>query len=249
MTDENDRGPFDLIGDVHGCRDELVALLGNLGYARQGDAPFHHPHGRRAVFVGDLVDRGPDSPGVLAIVMDMVEAGSARCVVGNHDDKLRRKLEGRNVRVPRGLAMTLEQLESRDGAFRERVRRFLASLPAHLILDGGRLVVAHAGLKESLHGESSSAMRSFCLYGETTGETDELGYPVRVDWAKDYRGQAAVVYGHCHVDEAAWVNNTICLDTRCVFGGHLTALRWPEREVVAVPAARVHYVRRARPID
>ena len=79
-------------------------------------------------------------------------------------------------------------------------------------------------------------MREFALYGETTGETDEFGLPVRFNWAAEYRGKAAVVYGHTPVPDPEWLNNTVCIDTGCVFGGSLTALRWPEREFVSVKA-------------
>ena len=109
------------------------------------------------------------------------------------------------------------------------------------MLDGGKLVVSHAGLTERLQGRASARVRSFCLYGETTGETDEFGLPVRYPWANDYRGQAMVLYGHTPVPVPEWVNGTLCLDTGCVFGGRLTALRYPERELVSVPAARVYY--------
>ncbi|WP_425582383.1 polynucleotide kinase-phosphatase, partial [Streptomyces synnematoformans] len=232
-------GPFDLVGDVHGCASELETLLTRLGYV---DGV--HPEGRTAVFVGDLVDRGPDSPGVLRRVMGMVEAGSALCVPGNHENKLGRLLHGRNVKVSHGLAETVEQLERAEAAepgFRERVRTFVDGLVSHYVLDGGRLVVSHAGLPEKYHGRTSGRVRSFALYGDTTGETDEYGLPVRYPWAEDYRGRAAVVYGHTPTPEASWVNNTLCLDTGCVFGGRLTALRWPERELVDVPAERVWY--------
>jgi protein phosphatase len=229
-------GPFDIIGDVHGCHDELVSLLASLGYEGA-----HHPDGRTAVFVGDLVDRGPDTPGVLRLVMDMVGAGTALCVSGNHENKLTRALDGRQVTVSHGLAESLAQLAGEPDQFRKDVREFMYNLVSHYRLDGGRLVVAHAGLKEEYQGRSSGRVRSFCLYGETTGETDEYGLPVRYPWADDYRGSATVVYGHTPVPEAVWVNNTICLDTGCVFGGRLTALRWPERELVSVPATRVHY--------
>lgn len=233
-------GPFDIVGDVHGCRAELVALLTKLGYARDADGTFAHPE-RSAVFVGDLVDRGPDSPGVLDVVMPMVARGSALCVPGNHETKLLRKLRGKDVRLTHGLAETVAQLASRDDAYRERVRGFIDGLVSHYVLDDGKLVVAHAGLKESLQGRASGAVREFALYGETTGETDEFGFPVRYDWAQEYRGRATVVYGHTPVPEAEWVNGTICIDTGCVFGGKLTALRYPERELVSVEAQAVHY--------
>jgi polynucleotide kinase-phosphatase len=254
----NDRrelhGPFDIVGDVHGCREELEALLSRLGWIIERDAAARptgakHPTGRTAVFVGDLVDRGPDSPGVLRLVMGMVEAGNALCVSGNHEAKLLRKLQGRQVRVAHGLAETLAQLDGEEPAFVTAATGFLDSLISHYVLDDGRLVVAHAGLKEAYHGRASARVRAFCLYGDTTGETDEYGLPIRLPWANDYRGAATVVYGHTPVPSADWVNNTLCLDTGCVFGGSLTALRYPEREIVGVPAKRVHYepVRPLRP--
>ena len=236
----DDTGPFDIIGDVHGCHVELVSLLDRLGYDTGAD-PIAHPEGRRAVFLGDLVDRGPGVAEVLDIVMSMVAAGSALCVAGNHEVKLRRALAGRNVKVSHGLAESLEQLQRRAPAFSERVAEFIDSLISHYVLDGGRLVVAHAGLSERYHGRSSGRVRDLALYGDTDGETDEFGLPVRYPWAEDYRGEAAVVYGHTPVPEASWVNNTICIDTGAVFGGELTALRWPERDLVSVPAVCEHY--------
>ncbi|MER6344767.1 polynucleotide kinase-phosphatase [Streptomyces sp. NPDC001595] len=229
-------GPFDIIGDIHGCATELEALLGKLGYT---DGV--HPDGRTAVFVGDLVDRGPDSPGVLRRVMAMVKSGNALCVPGNHENKYGRHLKGRKVQHTHGLAETVAQMEGESEEFRQEVREFIDGLVSHYVLDGGRLVVCHAGLPEKYHGRTSGRVRSHALYGETTGETDEFGLPVRYPWAEDYRGRAAVVYGHTPVPEATWLNNTICLDTGAVFGGKLTALRWPERELVDVPAERVWY--------
>lgn len=294
----HERGPFDIIGDVHGCFDELAELLERLGYRietapvapasaapdcpdfaqgsesespalpsapkspnRDGgpgrdrgavnpempafaadDLGFRvtPPAGRKAVFVGDLVDRGPASPRVLRLVMSMVADGTALCVPGNHDEKLLRKLRGKNVQIAHGLAETLEQLDREPPEFREQVREFLDSLISHYVLDEGRLVVAHAGMRAEMQGRASGAVREFALYGETTGETDEFGLPVRCDWAADYRGAACVVYGHTPVPEPEWLNRTINIDTGCVYGGRLTALRYPERELVSVPARRAY---------
>ncbi|WP_030774005.1 polynucleotide kinase-phosphatase [Streptomyces sp. NRRL F-2664] len=229
-------GPFDIVGDIHGCSSELETLLGKLGYE---DGV--HPDGRTAVFVGDLVDRGPDSPGVLRRVMGMVGSGNALCVPGNHENKLGRYLKGSKVQLTHGLAETVEQLSREPQEFVEEVREFIRGLVSHYVLDGGKLVVCHAGLPEKYHGRTSGRVRSHALYGETTGETDEFGLPVRHPWAEDYRGKAVVVYGHTPVPNTAWVNNTICLDTGAVFGGRMTALRWPERELVDVPAEKVWY--------
>ena len=241
----HESGPFDVIGDVHGCLAELERLLATLGYAIDRD-PAGRPIGarhpdRRAIFLGDLVDRGPDTPGVLRLVMGMVAAGTALAVLGNHEAKLLRALRGKNVQRTHGLAESMDQLAAEPEAFRTEVERFIDGLISHYVLDGGRLVVAHAGLIERYQGRASGRVREFCLYGQTTGETDEYGFPVRYPWAQEYRGRALVLYGHTPVPETEWLNNTLCLDTGCVFGGHLTALHYPERTLVSVPAAEVYH--------
>lgn len=227
---------FDLVGDVHGCDDELVALLAALGHPPEAGLP--GPGGRRLVFVGDLVDRGPATPAVLRRVMGLVAAGRALVVAGNHDVRLAEALRGRPVEPGHGLEESLAQLAAETAAFRARVLAFLESLPAWLVLDEGRLVVAHAGLPEAFHAGAGPAARDLAIHGAYTGDFDDRALPVRDDWAARYRGAAAVVQGHTPVVEAEWFRGTICLDTGCVCGGRLTALRWPERELVAVPALR-----------
>lgn len=253
---KDETGPFDIIGDVHGCFDELKELLLKLGYeinqveANNSNFGFEviAPESRKAIFVGDLVDRGPDSPSVLRLVMSMVNSGAANCVPGNHDLKLQKYLNGKQVQLKHGLEVTVQQLESETSEFKKLVEQFLYSLISHYVFDNGKLVVAHAGLKEEMQGRGSGAVRSFCMYGETTGEIDEFGLPVRHNWAKEYRGKAKVVYGHTPVPEAEWLNKTIDIDTGCVFGGKLTALRYPEEELVFVKAKQV-YCEPVRPLD
>ena len=242
-------GPFDLIGDVHGCFDELHELMRKLGYVIKGGAPYvvTHPEGRRLVFVGDLVDRGPKTPEVLRLVMDMCKSGAAFCVTGNHDYKLKKALQGRDVTINHGLAESLEQMSHESGEFKRDVIAFLDGLMSHYVFDGGRLAVSHAGLKEHYIGRGSPRIRSFAMYGETTGEIDEFGLPVRHNWAKDYRGKTMLVYGHTPVPQVEWLNLTLNIDTGCVFGGKLTALRYPEKDIVQVDAARV-YAEPVRPI-
>lgn len=243
-----DHGPFDIIGDVHGCADELEQLLHVLGYEKtagaEGESVYAHPQGRKAVFLGDLVDRGPRTLDTVRIVRGMVKAGTALCVPGNHDMKLLRKLRGKDVQISHGLERTLAEIDALPeavcGPFVRDMIDFFDGLISHYVLDDGRLVVAHAGLKEEMQGRGSRKVRDFALYGETTGETDAFGLPVRHNWAADYRGRAMVVYGHTPVPEPEWLNRTINIDTGCVFGGKLTALRYPERELVAVPAARTY---------
>ncbi|MDR1529321.1 MAG: polynucleotide kinase-phosphatase [Burkholderiales bacterium] len=253
---KEESGPFDIIGDVHGCLDELRELLTNLGYTidhiDETDNNFGFnimaPENRKVIFLGDLVDRGKDSTGVLRLVMSMVNSGIAYCVPGNHDLKLQKYLNGKNVQLIHGLEVTAKQFEAEPLTFKKTVEQFLYGLISHYVFDNGKLVVAHAGLKEEMQGRGSGAVRSFCLYGETTGEIDELGLPVRYHWAKEYRGKAKVVYGHTPVLEAEWLNRTINIDTGCVFGGKLTALRYPEEELVSVKAKQV-YCDPVRPID
>jgi polynucleotide kinase-phosphatase len=253
---KEETGPFDIIGDVHGCFPELQELLLKLGYqineVEETETNFGYeviaPENRKAVFVGDLVDRGPDSPGVLRLVMRMVQAGMAYCVPGNHDLKLQKYLNGKSVQLKHGLEVTVQQLEAESKIFKNTVEKFLYGLVSHYVFDQGKLVVAHAGLKEEMQGRGSGAVRSFCMYGETTGEIDAFGLPVRYNWAKEYRGKAKVVYGHTPIPEAEWLNKTIDIDTGCVFGGKLTALRYPEEELVAVKAKKV-YCEPIRPIN
>lgn len=242
----DERGPFDIIGDAHGCYNELLELFDRLGYVADDEVGMRPPEGRRVVFVGDLVDRGPGVVETLRLAMRMVSVGTAFCVPGNHDVKLLRALLGRHVWVTHGLRDSLEQIERLPAAeaasLSAAFQAFMLGLPPYVVLDGGALVVAHAGLPERYHGRVSGRVRSLALYGDVIGE-DADGLPIRADWAADYRGAAAVVYGHTPQPEALWRNNTINVDTGCVFGGALTAVRWPEREIVSVPARKA-YARR-----
>lgn len=238
------RGPFDIIGDVHGCYAELHQLLHKLGYTVPDDpdqasaSTVLAPEGRKAIFVGDLVDRGANSMAALKIVMALVEAGKALCVLGNHDDKFRRWLLGRDVSVKHGLEETIKDFEAEPAEMRDKLLAFLSWLPIYLWLDDGALVVAHAGIRDDMIGRTNSRVRRFCLYGDTDGERDAAGIPIRYHWAAAYQGETTVVYGHTPLREVGWVNNTLCIDTGCCFGVALTALRWPEKDIVSVPALK-----------
>lgn len=235
-------GPFDIIGDIHGCSTELQCLLEKLGYRRDDKGVYRHAEGRKAAFLGDFCDRGPDSAGVLRIVMDMTAAGQALAVPGNHDVKLLKYLRGQKVTVSEVMQQTLTGIEAQGEDFKEETAAFIDGLVSHYVLDDGKLAIAHAGIKQEYIGRASARVREFCLYGDTTGETDGLGLPVRLDWAADYRGRATVVYGHIADKEIRQLNGTVCIDTGCVFGGQLTAYRYPEREFVSEPARQEYFV-------
>lgn len=235
-----EHGPFDIIGDVHGCCDELEELLAKLGYQKT-DGVYRHPDGRKSVFLGDFTDRGPRSMDVLRLAMDMVQAGTALAVAGNHDVKLLKYLFGKYISRTHGAEETIAALDAQDDAFKTELRSFLDGLVSYYWLDDGKLVVSHAGLKQEYIGRTSGRIRAFCLYGETTGETDQYGLPVRLNWATEYRGSAAVVYGHIARRTVKAENRTYCIDTGCAFGGKLTALRYPEMQYMDVPAKRQYY--------
>ena len=244
----DDTGPFDLIGDIHGCAGEAETLLKKLGYRLGEEGPrgkrhysVSHPDGRKAVFLGDLVDRGPRSPDVLRLVMGMTKAGQAYTVMGNHDDKFRRWLDGHHVHLTHGIEETITQFEIEPDAFKAEVRNFLYYLPTHLILDNGELLVAHAGLAKKFHGKSSGQERAFALFGDVAKQRDKFNLPIRRNWAAEYRGRRTVVHGHVAEPQVRELNNVICIDTGCCFGGGLTAMRWPERELVTVPAEQAYF--------
>lgn len=240
---KNEHGPFDIIGDIHGCFDELIELLKKLGYtiSLEPEITVTHPKNRKVVFVGDYVDRGPKVVDVLRLVMEMQKTDLAICVPGNHDVKLARALRGKKVTTTHGLAESLSQLEKESDDLKIQIAEFIEGLISHFVLDDGKLVISHAGMKEEYQGRASGRVREFALYGETTGETDEFGLPVRLNWSEEYRGEATVVYGHSPIAEPNWINRTINIDTGCVFGGHLTSLRYPEKEFVVVKAHQTYY--------
>ncbi len=244
---KSEHGPFDIIGDIHGCCEELELLLTKLGYQKENQV-YTHPEGRKAAFLGDFCDRGNRNADVLRIVMDMVKSGNALAVPGNHDAKLLKYLKGKSVAMTHGIDKTIAELEEQGEAFKSETASFLDSLISHYVLDDGKLVIAHAGLKQEYIGRGSARVREFCLYGEVTGEFDSYGLPVRLDWAADYRGRATVVYGHIAGTEVKSLNGTHCIDTGCVFGGKLTAYRWPEKEIVSVDALQEYYTP-VKPLD
>lgn len=234
-----DRVKIDVIGDIHGCYDEFTALVQKLGYDWSGDVPVHKE--RTLAFVGDLTDRGRHSLKVIETVWNLVVRDSNACYVpGNHCDKLYRFFKGNKVQITHGLETTVEELENSTPEAREKIRaKFIElyeSAPLYQVLDDGKLIVAHAGIKQSLIGRHDKRVKTFVLYGDITGKNNPDGTPERRDWAQHYTGEAWIVYGHTPVSSPRIINNTINIDTGAVFGNSLTALRYPEMETISVPS-------------
>lgn len=229
---------LDIIGDLHGCFNEFWELFEKLGY-RMHENRCVHPDGRLLAFVGDATDRGPHSVDMLKFLFKLQDSGQLIYSPGNHCNKLYRYMLGNNVQQKHGLETTVAELGALSDKEREHIRkryiRFYESLPLYQTLDDGKLIIAHAGIREDLIGRTDgSRLRTFVLYGDITGETLPDGRPVRRDWAKQYKGKPFIVYGHTPVPECRFVNNTVNIDTGCVFGGRLSALRYPEMTIVNV---------------
>lgn len=231
---------LDIIGDIHGCFREFRELTIELGYKWNSEGIPVHDNDRKLAFVGDLTDRGPNSLKVAETVAGLVNRGLGYYVPGNHCNKLYRFFLGNKVQHTHGLETTVAEYEALDKkakqAIREKFIHLYENAPLHSILDKGKLVIAHAGIRENLIGKNSNKVKTFVLYGDITGETHPDGSPVRRDWAKEYQGKAIIVYGHTPVKEVRIVNNTYNIDTGAVFGNKLTALKYPEMEIVSVPS-------------
>lgn len=231
---------IDVIGDVHGCFDELCDLFYELDY-QQNEHIFIHPDNRIPVFLGDITDRGPDSLKVIQLVYEMVvDKKQAHYVPGNHCDKLYRYFLGNNVMQRYGLETTVAEYKALKSREQKKIKHMFMTLyeqaPLYLQLPEVHAVIAHAGIKASYIGRKDKKVKSFVLYGDVTGEVHADGRPIRGDWAQHYDGNDWIVYGHTPLKEPRIVNKTINIDTGCVFGNALTAFRLPEEKIMAVPS-------------
>ncbi|MDY0396091.1 bis(5'-nucleosyl)-tetraphosphatase PrpE [Virgibacillus halophilus] len=230
---------YDIIGDIHGCYDELIHLFFDLGY-KQENGLYLHDEGRIPVFLGDITDRGPNSVQTISLVYHLLEQQKAMYVPGNHCNKLYRYFLGNPVQIAHGLETTVAELQQQPRKKQQTIRQQFMTIyenaPLYLELPEVNVVVAHAGIKASYIGRHDKKTKSFVLYGEPTGKFDYRGMPVRLDWAKDYHGQRWIVYGHTPVKTPRQVNHTINIDTGCVFGNALSAFRLPEKEIVSIPS-------------
>ena len=234
---EFENNKFDIIGDIHGCFNELIQLVEKLGYQKIGQV-YIHPQGRKLISVGDIADKGNQNLEALEFWMNQVAYGNGFCVHGNHCNKLYRYFLGSKVLLTHGIEETVRELNTLSkenrAKFRNRYIQMHESQSFYLLLDKGRLVVVHGGLKKEQVGHFSNKIRNMCLYGEVTGITNKEGKPQRFDWALEYKGTYFIVYGHTVKEEAKIINNTIDIDQGCVYGGYLTAFRYPEKEIIQV---------------
>jgi len=218
-----------------------VLLLEKLGYLPDPVKGYFHPDGRKFIQLGDIVDRGNKPVETLTLLMKMVKSGSALAILGNHDAKAWRYLKGNKVTLNHGLAETIKQIETQPPEFREEVRDFLATLPYELILDENRLSISHAGLPEHLQGVNSQKARTHALYGDVVnGVKDKNNFPIRRDWAKDYKGKRICVHGHVPVLDVKVCNNVWNIDLGCCFGNYLCALKYDSMEIVKVKALKTY---------
>ncbi|AXF55662.1 bis(5'-nucleosyl)-tetraphosphatase PrpE [Salicibibacter kimchii] len=232
---------LDFIGDIHGCRKELHALLQKLGYEKK-KGTYTHPEHRKLVFIGDITDRGPDSVNVIEDVSTLVNKETAYYIPGNHCDKLYRYFLGRPVQIRHGLETTVAELHALPEASYQRIRRSFMRLfeeaPLYAAFHHDEIVAAHAGIRRNDIGKTNKAVRSFVLYGDVDqGEQRPGQLPKRRDWVvKETNESPWIVYGHTPVKTPRVFRRTINIDTGCVFGGALTAFRYPEITTVSVPS-------------
>jgi protein phosphatase len=235
----DDAGPFDIVGDVHGCRVELLRLLEKLGWEEDSDGVPAHPAGRRLIFVGDLGCGGPDSVGAWELALRLRACGRAEVLIGDHDVRFVRHLRGEAVRLDRGLDRAAAELRrlpaERLTHLRQGLDDLMGSAPPHLLLDNGQLAVAHAALPDHMVGKDDRRVRDFCRHAEGSRGAG------RGEWVMRHLGHELVVHGHAPTRAPRIINHTVNIDTGCVLGGALTAFRWPERELVQVPAEAVHW--------
>ncbi|NMA35208.1 MAG: hypothetical protein GX940_11810 [Clostridiaceae bacterium] len=233
-----DAEKIDVIGDIHGCFDELAELLRKLGYEidEKNGLIAGSPEGRTLVFLGDFTDRGPEPVKVLKLAMDAVKSGRARSVRGNHEEKILQKLI-KGTTAKEEVVLTLDAIRAEGPEFVRQVIDFIDGLP-YVLLCRNDILVVHGGLKEELQDLDSKdrklrgRIKTMAIYGDITGRRLEDGRPERLDWAAGYRGRTTVIYGHTIVDKVEWRNNTVNIDTGCFRTGVLTAVRMPEREFV-----------------
>ena len=235
---------LDIIGDIHGCFDQFSELLALLGYVEQNGL-YKHPTGRKIVSVGDITSRGPKSIAALKFFIKHQAAGLSYMTDSNHGWKIARWLDGRKVQLTHGddaVATEFAAYEAAHGAkateqLRQESKKLLLEAPSHYILtlNGEEVgVVTHAGIKDQYIGQDNGKIRSFTRYGDVRGFDEITGRPIRYDWFLQHKSKHTIIWGHDPKIEPLFTHNTVNIDQGCVFGGKLTALRFPEMTTISV---------------
>jgi len=206
-----------VIGDIHGCFDELIDLL-ELIDLKQND---------RVVAVGDLVVKGEKNREVLDRFIDDRRFSS---VIGNHDRVLRQSWRGEPVRLTKAQRKTQTELNSN----RARYAAYLKSL--RYTIDLGSHLVVHAGVRPGVRLDRQMAADMTQIRTMGTNPASRKGVP----WYKVYRGKKIVLFGHWPAAAPRVAPRAIGLDTGCVYGGRLTAFIIEAAEFVSVPARRAY---------
>ena len=234
--------PFAVIGDVHGCYIEFKSLVEKI----------RKEYGKNTLIisVGDTVDRGDYNIETVKYCFHLKKEGNFIEVKSNHNKKFYRWLKGKNVNVSYGMQKTVEEFLSLDEMEREKFRenyiKYYESCPLYLIVntEKGKVVIAHAGIKDDMIGKTDKKVEDFVIYGETTGKFTEKGFPERVDWTKNRKvdeHSPVIVYGHVVFDEPYINNRCYGIDTGCVLGNKLTAYIPPENRFIFEKARKTYF--------
>ncbi|MDM5234548.1 polynucleotide kinase-phosphatase [Lysinibacillus pakistanensis] len=237
---------LDIIGDIHGCYDELLELLKKLEYEVNNEGYFIHPQGRRFVSVGDIMSRGPKSIKTMEFFERHIERGLAFMTDSNHGWKIARWLDGRNVSLHHGDELVEAEFMdyentyggAQTAALKARLAKCLLAAPSHYVLMNKGLasaVVTHAGIRDRYIGKQSSRISDFCRYGDVQ-ELNISGKPIRNDWFTEHQTSQLIIWGHDPKINPLKQNHTLNIDQGVVFGGQLTAFRYPEQTIISVNA-------------
>ncbi|MGG3626128.1 metallophosphoesterase [Bacillus gobiensis] len=239
---------IDIIGDIHGCYEEMILLLEKLGYEKNQEELYVHPEGRKFISIGDVMSRGPESLKTMLFFLRHVNEGLAYMIDSNHGWKIARWLDGRKVTLNHGdekVEQELQLFEEEQGAeqtekTKEAIKEFLKNAPSHYVFANNgiqTLVCAHAGIKDEFIGKQSRDISDFCRYGDTDG-FDSKGKPIRKDWFIHHKTSPLIIWGHDPKPRPTMINRTMNIDQGVVFGGMLTAFRYPEAEIASVKAKK-----------
>lgn len=235
---------LDVIGDIHGCMDEWLLLLEKLGYKQSADDLYRHPEGRKILSLGDIMSRGPRSLDSLLFFEAHIKAGLAYMIDSNHGWKIARWLDGRKVTLAHGDELVEEEFleyERQHGSLatnrlKERIKNMLLDAPSHYVIrdQGSPMAVAvHAGIRDDYIGNHSPKIADYCRYGPVVG-VQRNGKPKRGDWTIHHHSPELIIWGHDPRPVAVEMQRTVNIDQGAVFGGDLTALRLPSKEIVQV---------------